>query len=87
MTQKDMQIVQEHYNDAHRELAPVRYGRWIDGLEVSGEMRKKRPFFFLANVKYCSACWNEAYWDTDYGQQLFDYCPYCGADMQKELQI
>lgn len=27
----------------------------------------------------CSACGSEAYWDTDYGQQLFDYCPYCGA--------
>lgn len=26
----------------------------------------------------CSACGSEAYWDPDYGQQLFDYCPYCG---------
>ena len=32
---------------------------------------------------YCSECQNEAYWDTDYGQQLFDYCPYCGAKMIK----
>ena len=29
----------------------------------------------------CSVCHKEAYWDTDYGQQLFDYCPYCGAKM------
>ena len=28
---------------------------------------------------YCSICNEEAYWDTDYGQQLFDYCPHCGA--------
>jgi len=27
----------------------------------------------------CEDCNHEAYWDTDYGQQLFDYCPYCGA--------
>ena len=30
------------------------------------------------DIYICSACGNEAYWDTDYGQQLFDYCPYCG---------
>ena len=30
------------------------------------------------DIYICSYCGNEAYWDTDYGQQLFDYCPYCG---------
>ena len=35
------------------------------------------------DIKFCSICGNEAYWDTDYGQQLFDYCPYCGADMRE----
>ena len=30
---------------------------------------------------YCSECGNEAYWDTDYGQQLFKYCQNCGAKM------
>ena len=30
----------------------------------------------------CSNCKHEAYWDTDYGQQLFDYCPYCGCKMK-----
>ena len=34
----------------------------------------EHPYFW-----YCSICHNEAYWDTDYGQQMFDYCPYCGA--------
>ena len=33
-------------------------------------------------VYYCSNCNSEAYWDTNYGQQLFDYCPYCGAYMK-----
>ena len=32
----------------------------------------------------CSECKHEAYWDTEYGQQLFDYCPYCGARMMQE---
>lgn len=32
----------------------------------------------------CGFCHNEAYWDTDYGQQLFDYCPYCGKKQKHE---
>lgn len=32
---------------------------------------------------YCEKCGNAAYWDTDYGQQLFDFCPYCGQRMEK----
>lgn len=31
----------------------------------------------------CSNCGKEAYWDTDYGQQKFDFCPNCGADMRR----
>ena len=30
----------------------------------------------------CSHCKHEAYWDSSYGQQLFDYCPYCGHKMK-----
>ena len=50
-------------------VQPVKHGRW----------------FHINNdgIIYCSECNNEAYWDTDYGQQLFDYCPYCGAKMIK----
>lgn len=36
-----------------------------------------------SDIKLCSNCHNEAYWDTDYGQQLFDFCPYCGAEMDR----
>ena len=51
------------------EAKPVKRGKW----------------FHINNdgFIYCSECNNEAYWDTDYGQQLFDYCPYCGAKMIK----
>lgn len=52
------------------DVQPIRHGRW----------------FHINNdgIIYCSECENEAYWDTDYGQQLFDYCPYCGAKMIKD---
>lgn len=50
------------------DVQPVRRGRWEKTKSV---------------IMYCSVCKNEAYWDTDYGQQLFDYCPYCGADMRE----
>jgi len=34
----------------------------------------------------CSRCRHEAYWDTDYGQQLFDYCPYCGLKQKEQCK-
>ena len=84
MTQKEMQVIQEHYTDMHREVAPVRYGKWIDGKDIPESERRRHPYSYLPECKYCSECHNEAYWDTDYGQQLFDYCPYCGAKMDGE---
>ena len=51
------------------DVQPVKRGRWY---HINNE-----------GFIYCSECQNEAYWDTDYGQQLFDYCPYCGAKMLK----
>ena len=36
---------------------------------------------------HCSNCNHQAYWDTDYGQQRFDYCPYCGARMENGDEI
>lgn len=38
------------------------------------------------SIYICSHCRNEAYWGTDYGQQLFDYCPYCGRKMSKPME-
>jgi len=48
-------------------------GKWIEAKPMSGRIGK-----------VCSACGCEAYWDSDYGQQLFDWCPYCGAEMRGE---
>ena len=55
----------------------------IDGLpEHRAEWEKGDNGFY-----YCSGCRHEAYWDTDYGQQKFDYCPYCGARMENGNEI
>ena len=51
-------------------VQPIRRGRWYgvpDGLND--------------DIMCCSECKRQAYWDADEGQQLFDYCPYCGARM------
>lgn len=50
------------------DVQPVKRGRWLH--------------FNSDGIIFCSECKHEAYWDTDYGQQLFDYCPYCGANMR-----
>ena len=61
-------IEEKTINDIKKQS--VKHGRW----------------FHINNdgIIYCSECNNEAYWDTDYGQQLFDFCPYCGAKMSKQ---
>ena len=51
---------------------PIRRGKWREAMK-KGEIK---------SIFYCSCCDNEAYWDTDFGQQFFEYCPYCGADMR-----
>ena len=34
-------------------------------------------------IYHCSVCGKEAYWDDYHGPMFFDYCPYCGAEMDK----
>ena len=53
------------------EAEPVRQGRWAYGYNSESCML----------CHFCTACGKEAYWDTDYGQQLFEFCPNCGARM------
>ena len=63
------------------DVVEVRHGKWIDGLDVPKKERERHPYVYLHGEKHCSVCYKEAYYDTDYGQQLFDYCPNCGARM------
>lgn len=53
------------------DVQPVKHGKW---LHINN------------GIIFCSECEHEAYWDTDYGQQLFDYCPYCGARMDGDKE-
>lgn len=59
------------------DVAEVKHGKWILGKDIPSFPTV--PYF--PTTLYCSECRNEAYWDTDYGQQEFDWCPYCGAKM------
>lgn len=63
------------------DVMPVRHGKWIKGTK---EMLREYGYYERSDIKFCSECKHEAYWDTDYGQQLFDYCPYCGERMDAE---
>lgn len=57
--------------DSEPTIDPVKHGHWAE---------------YSNGVYYCSECHEEAYWDTDYGQQLFEYCPYCGAKMDEATE-
>lgn len=37
-----------------------------------------------SGIYFCEFCKNEAYWDTENGQQTFEYCPYCGSKMTED---
>jgi hypothetical protein len=63
------------------DAVPVVRGEWKRGREFSSYPRVP----FIGDAYYCSNCEEEAYWDTDYGQQLFGFCPNCGAKMEVEL--
>lgn len=59
--------------------------KWVEGKELKKKVdntaiRSK----LIDDIYYCPFCGEEAYWDTDYGQQLFDYCPYCGEPMKED---
>jgi Lar family restriction alleviation protein len=60
------------------DAVPVVRGEWRQGKEFSTYPRVP----FISTAYYCSNCEGEAYWDTDYGQQLFGFCPNCGAKME-----
>jgi hypothetical protein len=58
------------------DTVPVVRGEWKRGREFSSYPRVP----FIGDAYYCSNCEEEAY----YGQQLFGFCPNCGAKMESE---
>ena len=82
--QNGKHLIQEAMNMAIEALKERKHGKWIDGLDVPKEERERQPYVYLHGEKYCSVCYKEAYFDADYGQQLFNYCPNCGAEMKND---
>ena len=60
-------------------------GKWTVGADMPPmRYRNGKPKKFWQSLRYCSVCGHEAFDDSDWGEQLFDWCPYCGADMRGE---
>lgn len=64
---------------------------WITGeelnkLKIKPPKRKGIEYNYKTkswwNGYYCSNCLESAYCDTDFGDQLFPFCPWCGAEMR-----
>lgn len=53
------------------DVVEVRHGRWIKPVPGDGE-------------NYCSVCKAEQLWFYGYGYLESNYCPNCGARMEKE---
>ena len=78
-------ILQRHDEDMKH--APTieerKKGKWTKGSDMPlMKHRNGKPKKFWPSLKYCSNCGHEAFDDSDWGEQLFDFCPYCGADMR-----
>ena len=58
-------------------------GKWTVGADMPPmRYRNGKPKKFWQSLRYCSVCGHEAFDDSDWGEQLFAWCPYCGADMR-----
>jgi DNA-directed RNA polymerase subunit RPC12/RpoP len=77
MTTNEKMCYDMGYAQGKQDTVPVVRGEWRQGKEFSTYPRVP----FISTAYYCSNCEGEAYWDTDYGQQLFAFCPNCGAKM------
>lgn len=61
------------------------YGQVDEAIDaIEAEIKGKHAYWTSEDFSKCSNCGHEAYSDTDYGKQLFKYCPYCGARMDGE---
>ena len=56
------------------DVAPVRHGRW-----------KPYDLTYGRSIYYCTACNNSAVVPTALDDPLFNFCPNCGALMDKEV--
>jgi len=54
----------------------LRGSEWVEGKVF------KNPKNYFPSITYCKKCKHEAYYDTDFGAQLFKFCPFCGEKMK-----
>ena len=61
-------------------MTEAKKGKWIKGTF------NFKTFLYEpcknGSYRICSECNHVAYDDSDYGEQLFPYCPFCGAKME-----
>lgn len=60
--------------DKQPTIDPVKHGRWIAGCTNGAG----------TEYCYCSECNEDALKDTEGYTEFSDYCPHCGAKMDKE---
>ncbi len=61
-------------------MTELKKGKWI-----KGSFNTKKWLYEPCEdgeAHICSECERAAYDDADYGEKLFPYCPFCGAEME-----
>lgn len=60
--------------------------KWTLGKDLDENL----PYYKRKNVMkdawYCPKCFSEAPLDTDYGQQLYPFCPFCGEKLDGKVK-
>ena len=66
-------------------MKETKKGKWIKG-RFNFTKRMYEPCEDnTVDARYiCSECNNKAYSDADWGERLFPYCPFCGAEMENQ---
>lgn len=73
----DMVLAIADWIEAHRDVAPVRHGRW-----------RKIDDLFLDTLYRCSVCGEEFYIENGTPQEnQYCYCPNCGARLDGEEDV
>lgn len=67
-------------------MTKTKKGKWIKGkFNFTKKMYEPCEDNAVYDVKHiCSECNNAAYSDPYWGERLFPYCPFCGAEMENQ---
>ena len=60
-------------------------GKWIKGRYNFTKRMYEPCEYNVVDARFiCSECNTGAYSDADWGERLFPYCPFCGAEMENQ---